>query len=261
MTRTTRTLLFALAILIGSTSTALAQTAPHLARLEIAIWPEYDQPAALVMLRAQLAPDMALPAIVPLPMPASIPAPNAVAKRAPDGGLLLAQHTVEQRGDWTIFNVEADFPEVRIEYYAPMDLSQPQREFVFEWPGGMTIDEVVFEIQQPLGAADMVVVPPPANRNPGADGMTYALGSLGAAAATDAKTIALTYTKSSPSLSIAGMQPTAPPPTQQIPSAGATPAATDRPPETGSSKWMVTLGIVLGVGILLVWFVISGKKD
>ena len=39
---------------------------PRLASLQIEIWPEFDRPAALVILRGELAADVALPATVSL---------------------------------------------------------------------------------------------------------------------------------------------------------------------------------------------------
>lgn len=245
-----------------SAAASWAQVPPRLERLEVAIWPEYDQPSALVMLRGFVPADVPLPTVVPLAMPVEVGEPNAVAKRSPDGqGLLLAAYTVEARDRWKIFGIETDSREVRLEFYVPMDLSQPQREFVFEWPGGIDVGQIFYEIQQPVGATDMVIVPPPGERRPGPDGLTYAFSDLGPRSANEAATIAITYTKSSPGLSSATLQPSFPPPAQQSAPAPAQEAPATQPADDGSSQWMVTVVIVVAVGILLLWFVMSGKKD
>ena len=52
---------------------------PRLASLNIEIWPEYDRPAALVILRGALAEGVKLPAAVTLRLPAASGGPGAVA--------------------------------------------------------------------------------------------------------------------------------------------------------------------------------------
>ena len=64
---------------------AQAQGGANLERLEIAIWPEYDRPSALVIYKARLDTSVDLPAVVRLPIPASVGAPHAVAAWSPDG--------------------------------------------------------------------------------------------------------------------------------------------------------------------------------
>ena len=52
---------------------------PRLASLHIEIWPEFDRSAALVLLKGELAADVALPAAVSLRIAASSGGPTAVA--------------------------------------------------------------------------------------------------------------------------------------------------------------------------------------
>ena len=62
------TLLLALLVCAAGTAPTVAQD--RLERLEISLWPEYDRPAMLVMLRAWLPADAEFPVTISLPMPA-----------------------------------------------------------------------------------------------------------------------------------------------------------------------------------------------
>lgn len=96
---------------------ALAQTGgapkgnPRLASLNIEIWPEYDRPAALVILKAVLAQGVMLPAAVTLRLPASSGGPSAVAFSSTAGGdLLNLKHERESAGEFVTlkFDVPGD---------------------------------------------------------------------------------------------------------------------------------------------------------
>ena len=97
--------LLAAAVGMATPSTIDAQSVATLERLEIVFWPEYDEPAVLVMLRGWLTADTPLPTVVPLPVPTEARL-NAVAKRGPDGTLLLAAHVIEARGTSQIVQIE-----------------------------------------------------------------------------------------------------------------------------------------------------------
>ena len=54
------------------TGTALAQSPVPLEILNIALWPEYDQPEVLIIYRGQIAEDVPLPAQVSFDLPADV---------------------------------------------------------------------------------------------------------------------------------------------------------------------------------------------
>jgi hypothetical protein len=172
---------------------------PRLADLEVVLWPEYDRPGVLVILRATLAPDVPLPVMVEMPMPAVAGAPHAVAKQGPNGELLLAQHTVETEGEWSKVRLLTDVPGVRLEYYAPLPPGA-QRKFTFTWPGGYEIDRLSYEVLNPAGASNMVVTPS-ADGVFQADGLTFYRAALGGLSPSESFTLELAYVKSSPELS------------------------------------------------------------
>jgi len=253
--------------LVSSAQDAPGPATPHLERLEISIWPEYDQPSVLVMLRGFLSPDTPLPTSVPLPIPTAAGSPSAVAKRFPDGGLLVAQSMLEPGEEMSTVYLSTDAPEIRLEYYVPLDLSTEKRHYHFEWPGGLDIDRVVFEVLQPIGATGFVVQPARAAPALANDGLIYQREDLGPAAAERSFTIEVDYNKSSAILSASASQTSAPQtqvpgsqPALPAPSAGADNQA--GPPPSGSvSPWLVPGLIVIGVGILLVFMALKGKKS
>jgi len=263
------TLLLAGFLLIPLVSTAQdvpAPAAPHLERLEIAIWPEYDQPSVLVMLRAWLAPNTPLPTSVPLPIPTAAGRPSAVAKRFPGGDLLVAQYMLEPGEEVSTAYISTDSPEVRLEYYVPLDVTTDQRHYHFQWPGGLTVDSVLFEVMQPTSATGFTVQPASGAPALGNDGLIYQREDLGPATPDQNFTIEVDYTKASPMLTASAMQSTAqpaPPQTSQAPAPSPTSGATTQagpPPSEAVSPWLIPGLIVVGVGILLVFMALKGKK-
>lgn len=258
-------LLFILALLVGLSVPSPAQLHVHFQRLEVAIWPEYDQPSALVMYRGWLSPDVQLPITVSLPVPASVTTPNAVAKRAPGTNLLVAPYTVETGETWNLVHLQTDMPEIRLEYYVDLSTTQPQRSFTFEWPGGPEIDNLHYEVMQPLGATDFRVAPSSGPPVVGSDGLTYAREDLGPIPDGGSFFIETSYTKTTPDLTASALQPVAPPPQQSPP-----PGATSQSPQTpaaqtttpaDSSVWYIVLPIVFAAGLAAGWILLSMKKE
>jgi hypothetical protein len=192
--------------------TARAQTAPRLERVEVALWPEYDKPSVLVVLRAWLPADAALPTSVAFRVPASTGVPHATAKRAADGTLLMAPFTRDVEGDVATITIATDLPEVRLEYYMPLEATGTERAFSFEWLGGPEVARLAYEVQQPPTASALSVTPPSSQQGTAPDGLVYHRGELGRVAAGEAKTVRATYTKATAGLTVAALRPPSPQP-------------------------------------------------
>ncbi|MDH3404285.1 MAG: hypothetical protein OEP45_11755 [Acidobacteriota bacterium] len=239
--RSLRRLVPALVLGLGALLPVPAAAGTRLASLEVVLWPEYDRPEILVMLRAMLPADVPLPALVELPMPSAAGAPHAVAKQGPDGRLVLAQHTVEEAGDWSTVRLLTDTPAVRLEYYAPLPAG-PQRRYLFTWPSGFEIDQLSYEVLHPLGASNMTVTPP-ADGVFQADGLTFYGAVLGKLSASESFTVELAYAKPSSELS----SPAARAQQQAAPPAAPAPAAATKPPR---SPIVTGLWVVAGLAIV-----------
>jgi hypothetical protein len=172
------------------------------------LWPEYDRAATLVIYRFQLGADTSLPAVVELPIPASVGEPNAVAWQDADQALFDAAHTIEVAGDWATVRIEMEQSRTgQLEYYADLQIVDDLRSFRFDWPGGVQIEALAYEVQQPISATDLAINPEPDRQNPGPFGLTYHLAELGPQAAGVGWAIELSYRKADSILTVEALQP------------------------------------------------------
>ncbi len=186
---------------------AQGATAP-IEHLEVALWPEFDQPAMLVIYRFELAADTPLPARVALPVPAASGPPHAVAWQNADGALFDAEFTSETAGDWQIVQIE--LPETRsgqLEYYSAIEIVGTTRSFLFEWPSGFELAGMSYKVQEPVAATDLVVRPAPDGERRGDYGLNYLSAEMGPQPVDSAPVISVTYQKSNSMLSIQALQP------------------------------------------------------
>jgi hypothetical protein len=190
--------------------------APRIASLTIEIWPEYDRPAALVILRGVLAEEVKLPAAMTLRIPAASDGPAAVAyATSVDGNLLNLQHQQSKSGDHVL--LKFDLPErfFHVEFYEPIATADAARTFRYTWPGDHAVGRATLTVQEPASAQGMATEPKLEDMSTGGGGLAYRSGDLGALAAGKSMPIAIRYTKSDtrPSVDIKGLrtvQPAAP---------------------------------------------------
>lgn len=232
------------------TPTAGQEQVEPLQRLEVALWPEFDRSAVLVIYRFELPTTMALPATLALPLPAEVGEPHAVAWQDEGGDLLLAQYERRVEGDWATLLVESESLLGQIEYYADLQVQGDQRSFTFHWPGGLEISSMGYEVQQPVGSSALVVSPSPDREGSGAYGLTYAFAELGPVEASETRTIELSYLKTQGSLSLDAVQPQQPGPALGQP---------ELPPSQSSdlaaiAPWVIGLGVLL-VAAGVIWAV------
>ena len=96
-----------LAIFLVTPWSVLAQQSHTFDEFEIALWPEYDRMAMLVIYQVSLSPDTPLPATVRLSIPASVGEPHALAAWYPDGRLDdSVTWARETEGEWSIITIE-----------------------------------------------------------------------------------------------------------------------------------------------------------
>lgn len=188
-------LFFVFIILMGwiSSFKVEAQTDQVIEWLEVALWPEYDRHAVLVIYRAKLVENTILPSQVRLPMPAIAGEPFAVAWQNEGGRLLVADYMTEAQGDWSVVTLTAGSLFVQLEYYIDYELSDSDRKFVFEWPEGYPVENLSYEVQQPPTTSDVLLSPAPEQTITRDDGLSYYLADLGPILATTSLSIELNY--------------------------------------------------------------------
>lgn len=189
--------LLALALLAAP---ALAQAQagnPRLASLAIELWPEYDRAGAvLVILKAELAPEVRLPAQVQLRLPASSGGPAAVAySSAADGNLLNLKYERSATGDAIALKIELPGRFLHIEFYDPVATVLPARSYRYVSPGDFAADRVTLVVQEPATSSSLEAEPKLEPGSTGRDGLRYHAAELGEREAGKALPVTVRYTK------------------------------------------------------------------
>lgn len=173
---------------------------PALSAFEVALWPEYDQPAALIIYRGVLAPETALPSRVSIPIPASAGEPTAVAGLSNDNRLYLIDYERQVEGDWAWISFEADSRSFQVEHYQDLTFDGSLRSFTYMWPGGFETGAFGYEVQQPVGATALTITPAGV---PQAEGeLVYVRSNLGPGRLDSIYTISLEYDKTTAELTV-----------------------------------------------------------
>jgi hypothetical protein len=235
---------------------------PRLASLNIEIWPEYDRPAALVILRATLAEGVKLPAAVTLRLPSASDGAAAVAFSATvDGNLLNLKHERATKGEFVTLKFETPERFFHVEFYGPIATTDPARSFRYVWPGDLAVERVTVVVQEPVSASDILVEPKLDRVSAGQDGLRYRAADLGALEAGKPLPITVRYTKVDTRPSAESLKPKAselPAPATAPPSAPvlvpvAAAASGGLPAWTLPLAGLAILGFLGAVYILWLW--------
>ncbi|MFO1311196.1 MAG: zinc ribbon domain-containing protein [Burkholderiales bacterium] len=255
-----RVVMLAAAVLLPH-ATAIAQpAATRLSELSIEIWPEFDRPAALVLLRGTIAEGVKLPATVSLRVPATSEGPAAVAySTTADGSLLNLTHETSASGAYTTIKFEAPSRWFHIEFYEPLATANAARSYTYTWPGDLTVERASVVVQEPAASQGVTTEPALGNLSTGAGGLTYRTGTLGALAPGKPAAITVKYSKTDarPTVDIKGLR-TAQNAQAPAPAAPVTPA-TAATPTGGLPEWVVpmvafaSLALAGVVALVLLW--------
>ena len=212
-------LMFAAAlIMLPAGAAENAAVKARLANLEIEIWPEYDKPATLVLLKGEIAPGA--DRSISVRIPASSGGPLAVAMSATPGGNLLNMPYDRTDGkDYITLRMQAPERFFHIEFYDKLNTGSDKREYRYVWPGDLAADHVSVHVKQPATSKEFSITPAFGKSAMGNDGLTYWSSDMGAAPAGKALAVTLRYTKSDARVSkdILGMVAPAAPATPTAP--------------------------------------------
>lgn len=172
--------------------------------VQVDLWPEYDRPEMLVVYRMILSADVPLPTQLSFRIPAAAGTPNAVAEAAAGGALLnVEEYQSEIQGEWNVLQFTAKQRIVQIEYYDPsIRVEDTNHSYLYQWPGGYDVQQVILLVQQPMGAEEMQVLPKLNDVTVGDKGILYYTGELGSFAADETFERSISYKKESESLTI-----------------------------------------------------------
>ena len=238
---------------------------PRLASLQIEIWPEFDRKAtALVILKGEIAANVPLPAAVNLRIAARSGGPTAVASSATLGGS-LANMNYERKDAGEFITLTFNAPEriFHIEYYDPLSITTPKRNYTYAWTGDLATDQLRLVVQEPAAASDVSVQPALSGTAAGQDGLRYRSGELGPSAAGKRQEISLRYTKSDSRTSNEILKPQASVPSASVSSPPQAAETGVGPSKLELAAWLVgivaALGIGLGVWAGVMWW--YGRKE
>ena len=200
----------------------MAQDVIEIDQLQVDIWPEYDQPAVLVLYRFTLAPEVSMPARMTMRIPREAGEPFNVAMKDVDGLLYSLDYTSHLDGEWLEISFTALSQELQIEYYDPrLEITQYLRDFEYVWPSDYTVKSMVIRVQQPLNVTSFEASTEMGSGQLSEDGLIYYSSDLGEVKAGSPFTpIRIQYEKADDSLS-AGFQSVQPAETIPEPAASA----------------------------------------
>ncbi len=181
-----------------------AQSEVSMSSVDVQVWPEYDQPAVLVIYRISLSTDSTLPATLNLRVPAQAEV-YAVAVSDPVSGLLNAPYDRTVQGSWATLTITANLREMQVEYYDALEKNGTARHIVYEWAGDYAVDTFAVALQQPVGATDLVTDPILTKSSVGQNGFTYYQSTPQPLATGESFTLIADYQKATDTLSTTGL--------------------------------------------------------
>ncbi len=245
-------------VLSGGVNSAAAQADVSLSALTIELWPEFDRPSVLVILRGTLAADVKLPVSITLHVPAESGGPSAVALQQTDGSLVNAQYVTSDDAGAIAVTVQATTANFQVEYYdAGLKIEEKVRSFAFAWHSDWRVAAATLRIQEPRGASNLTGQPPVMLAGSSDLGLNYHTASLGALEVGQAVAAELHYDKDSAELSVEEAPPMSIAPTAVV-EAAMTPAAAP----LSAGDWRVWLGggLLIGAVGLAGWGATKWRK-
>jgi hypothetical protein len=164
-------LLLALLVVLLVPAPVQAQNEVHLSLVSVDIWPEYDQPAVLMIYRITMAFGTTLPASLAVRIPSGAQI-NAVAVVDPTKGLINTPYDKTVQGEWSVLKITTNSLQVQIEYYTILAKNGSARHIVFEWAGDYAVDTLDVNFLRPFAAEGVILSLAPVDTTPGQDGLT-----------------------------------------------------------------------------------------
>lgn len=190
-------LIVLVALLLAAVPSAQAQEPITLNNLTIRVWPEFDQPSALVFLVGQVASGTPLPAELRFPLPAGATVHAVAFVDAASGDLLTAQYR-QEGSEVVMTSPNGSF---WVEFYdATLQVEGAQRTYMLTWTTPYAITTLTYEVQSPYGAQGLTVEPAGGALSTDELGLPLYTIARNGIAAGEALTLRLTYSKADSTL-------------------------------------------------------------
>jgi mono/diheme cytochrome c family protein len=188
-------------------ATPTTPAAWRIARMRLSIWPEYDDPRVLMIIRGEIEPPNALPATLNLPIPkdAELIGAGMISEQ---NALLNHPHQVIPGEAHDTLTITLPVPGFFAEwYYDPWTSREAKRQFTYTFTPPYPIDQLEVDIQQPYEAIDFRTTPEEMGQHVDGQGGKYALFSYRDLAAHAPLTFTVTYIKKTDRPSVTKRQP------------------------------------------------------
>ncbi len=129
-------------------------------RMRVAVWPEYDDPGALVTYDGRFADPTAFPTKTHFYLPKNVVVSDACSL-SPDGQHFCQIFKIEEGDEtWNEIELWLPFPNFYLSFHLPqLDLSSDRRRLDYRFLSNHTIQILELDIQQPLRSSDFRITP------------------------------------------------------------------------------------------------------
>lgn len=148
-------------------------TGVTISRLRLSIWPEYDDPRVLIILRGEMSPRQAFPGTLTLPVPpgADIIGAGIISDQ---NELLVQPYEIGGGQPLDSLHLQLSIPRFFVEfYYNPFTANTPEKRLTYSASFAYPIELLEVDIQQPLQAQAFRVEPPAMERRTDTQQFTY----------------------------------------------------------------------------------------
>jgi hypothetical protein len=219
----------------------LAQEAPEVSSLDIALWPEFDRPDMLIIYQGSFAPETALPLAVEFRIPAGAGEPSAVAYVDESGQRFNQQYTTRIEGDERVVSFELATLGFQLEYYDTLTVdASGRREYTYDYTADYATALFSLEVQVPPTALNFQIEPPADSILPESDGLTYHVAGAESLVQGERQSWTVSYDKADADLTVSSVAPSQPTQTPAPAAAG------------GGDSSTVLLFLVAFVGLVAV---------
>lgn len=196
-------LLSLLLTLLSVAFPANAQGQVSLETLTVQLWPEFDQPAMLVIYDFTLPTSTSLPINVKLRIPKDANL-TAVAYAPPGSDLLNAPSEAPySEGEWQVITINVDtVATYHIEYYASLSFDDTEREYSYLWPGDYVVNSFNLSLKIPVDTTEISTDPPMKQTSSEGSTQTYLTWQTSDVQADEEIPFAIKYKKTSNRLSM-----------------------------------------------------------
>lgn len=199
--------LFLLLLLIVSLpAAAAAQGEATLEQVLVELWPEYDQPEMLVILRLSLPETTAFPVPITIRIPARVGEPHAVAELSGDR-LVTLPYERRVVDEWAEIAFTVNSPFFHLEYYDQLTVEGASRDYTYTWAGDYAVGAFDVSIKSPVGVSSMQISPPMGTPVTQDDGLNYYQDQFGSVAAGETLEVTLAYVKNDDALTVDFLTP------------------------------------------------------